>query len=245
MVAFIYIKYESKCSLKVHQSLSQIYQNRPIATFLPPTAPYCFRIDLNNVSSDTPFPGQSSETELHKPFTTRSLWLMAGPLAKAPGPGSPLKNITAWFLIVSNENTVVIRKDGGNPSECDSQAQIYNSGIGAISAADFLCLMPMFLFPGVEFRELRLMDWPDAQIIATMLPSVICVCLGLFVLKGRPVIPTVKTTHFKWNARYSHRFLLHDQIRFKVTWLKMKKAVVDGAFFNVLKSQNAICSSIG
>lgn len=96
MVAFIYIKYESKCSLKIHQSLSQIYQNLPIATFLPPTTPHCFRIDLNNVSSDTPFHGQSSETELHKPFTTRSLWLMAGPPAKAPGPDSPLKNITTW-----------------------------------------------------------------------------------------------------------------------------------------------------
>lgn len=39
MVAFIYIKYESKCSLKIHQSLSQIYQNLPIVTFLPPHHP--------------------------------------------------------------------------------------------------------------------------------------------------------------------------------------------------------------
>lgn len=93
MVAFIYIKHESKCSLKIHQSLSQFYQNLPIATFLP-TTPHCFHIDLNNVSSDTPFHGQSSETELHKPFTTRSLWLMAGPQAKASGPDSLLKDIT-------------------------------------------------------------------------------------------------------------------------------------------------------
>lgn len=45
---------------------------------------YC--IDHNNVSGDTPFHGHSSETELHKPFTTRSPWWMAGPPAKAPRP---------------------------------------------------------------------------------------------------------------------------------------------------------------
>lgn len=45
---------------------------------------YC--IDHNNVSGDTPFHGHSSETELHKPFTTRSPWWMTGPQAKAPGP---------------------------------------------------------------------------------------------------------------------------------------------------------------
>lgn len=141
----------------------------------------------------------------------------------------------AWFLIVSNENTVVIRKDGGNPSECYWQAQIYNSGIGAISAADFLCLTPTFLFPGVEFRELRLMDWPDAQIIATMLPSVVCVCSGLFVLKGRPVIPTgSRWRQLIWNEMHDIAIdscCTHGQIRFKITWLKMKKSVVDGAFF--------------
>lgn len=34
--------------------------------------PHCYCIDHNNVSGDTPFHGHSSETELHKPFTTRS-----------------------------------------------------------------------------------------------------------------------------------------------------------------------------
>lgn len=47
---------------------------------------HCYCIDHNNVSGDTPFHGHSSETELHKPFTTRSPWWMAGPPAKAPRP---------------------------------------------------------------------------------------------------------------------------------------------------------------
>lgn len=38
--------------------------------FLLPSHSYC--IDHNNVSGDTPFHGHSSETELHKPFTTQS-----------------------------------------------------------------------------------------------------------------------------------------------------------------------------
>lgn len=53
----------------------------------PPTSlSHCYCIDHNNVCGDTPFHGHSSRTELHKPFTTRSPWWMAGPQAKAPGP---------------------------------------------------------------------------------------------------------------------------------------------------------------
>lgn len=39
---------------------------------LPLFLSHCYCIDHNNVSGDTPFHGHSSETELHKPFTTRS-----------------------------------------------------------------------------------------------------------------------------------------------------------------------------
>lgn len=53
---------------------------------LPPSLSHCYCIDHNNVSGGTPFHGHSSETELHKPFTTRSPWWMAGPPAKAPRP---------------------------------------------------------------------------------------------------------------------------------------------------------------
>lgn len=107
---------------------------------------------------------------------------MAGPPAKALGPDGLVKNISRqtcnmlWFLIVSNENTVVIRKGGGNHSKCDWQAQIYNRAL-SLSAADFLRLMPKFIFLGVELPELQLMDWPDAQVIATVWTS-ICLCLS-------------------------------------------------------------------
>lgn len=73
MVRLIHINYYySMRSLVIHQLLIQIYKNPLFAAFLPPTTPGCFRIDLNNVSGDTPFHGHSSEAELHKPFTTRS-----------------------------------------------------------------------------------------------------------------------------------------------------------------------------
>lgn len=107
---------------------------------------------------------------------------MAGPPAKALGPDGLVKNISRqtcnmlWFLIVSNENTVVIRKGGRNHSKCDWQAQIYNRAL-SLSAADFLRLMPKFIFLGVELPELQLMDWPDAQLIATVWTS-ICLCLS-------------------------------------------------------------------
>lgn len=168
MVVFIYINYYCKGSLIIHQSLSQIYQNPPVTAFLIPTTPRCFHIDLNNVSGDTPFHGHSSETELHKPFTTRSLWLMAGPPAKAPGPDGPVKNISRqtrdmlWFLIVSDENTVVIRKGGGNRSKCEWQAQIYNRAAPSVSPIS-RAWRQSFFFSGVKLPELRLMDWPDAQ----------------------------------------------------------------------------------
>lgn len=47
----------------------------------------------------------------------------------------------------------------------------------SLSAADFLRLMPKFIFLGVELPELQLMDWPDAQVIATVWTS-ICLCLS-------------------------------------------------------------------
>lgn len=57
---------------------------RPLPAPLSLSHRYC--IDHNNVSGDTAFHGHSSETELHKPFTTRPPWWMAGPPAKAPRP---------------------------------------------------------------------------------------------------------------------------------------------------------------
>lgn len=85
MVAFIDINCSSNSSV-IKSDLS-----KPARRHFPPphTTPRCFRIDLNNVSGDTLFHGHSSETELHKPFTIGSLWLMAGPPAKAPGPDRP------------------------------------------------------------------------------------------------------------------------------------------------------------
>lgn len=80
---------------------------------------HCYCTDHNNVSGGAPFHGHSSETELHKPFTTRSVWWMAVPPAKPPRPDRSVfsvKNITRktkdtfWFLFVLNENVVVIRK---------------------------------------------------------------------------------------------------------------------------------------
>lgn len=60
----------------------------------------------------------------------------------------------------------------------------------AVSAAEFLRLTAKFLFPGVELPGLRLMDWPDAQLIATISASAVCICLCLFALKGRPAART-------------------------------------------------------
>lgn len=70
--------------------LKDVFQNKSFyvssSSSLPLFLSHCYCIDHNNVSGDTPFHGHSSETELHKPFTTRSPWWMAGPPAKAPRP---------------------------------------------------------------------------------------------------------------------------------------------------------------
>ena len=64
-------------NLHIWIQFAQVYFSEPetdpsSSLSLPPSLSHRYCIDHNNVSGDTPFHGHSSETELHKPFTTRS-----------------------------------------------------------------------------------------------------------------------------------------------------------------------------
>lgn len=142
---------------------------------------------------------------------------MAGPPAKALGPDGLVKNISRqtcnmlWFLIVSNENTVVIRKGGGNHSKCDWQAQIYNRAL----SLSLCCWFPPF-DAKIYFSWSRV-AWVTVDGLTRCASNCHSVNQHLLVFepKGRPVARTGskwRQLHLKWNVQYSDRFLLHATV---------------------------------